>query len=343
MQRFQRILTNLLQLFRSPFTILLHHSLLPFRHLRSNAKMSPPTTTTIFSLPPELHLQILAYLPFSSHISLISTHPFFYSLLQDNALKAKRYYPATYPAVHILLKDYTLKITVRNGDIDYARIEVVDKIPKIDRFGKTTESLGPLIVASIPLSPKHGHKYDFYKRGEGGCDNSGLTGSILDDYWLWISHRTDLPETMDLKKLVVLLKVPEVVAKNDKAKARQSKDKRRYWSTEYPFRIARPDLMSSLTSTSNRTRPSSFFQTSGPPTEPATLREIIKFIIKKVIKDTGLKNEKEVKVTLRVCKLGGVEGYVGFTGTVTVVGGDNGGWGGWLTLKGSVLNLLGYR
>ncbi|KAK6348687.1 hypothetical protein TWF718_006474 [Orbilia javanica] len=320
MQHIQRILTQLLRFLKSPFTIT--YRLLRHRPFTTRASIMPQLqpATSIFSLPAELHFQILSYLPFSSHVALASTHPFFNSLLQDSILRSKRYYSATYPGIHILFKDYTLRVIIRNNDVNGAKVEVLQLQPETGRRGGG--GLKSVVVANLNLSAKRSlHHHHHYETGGKGKER---TGGILDDYWLWVPLKRDveIPENMDLKKLVILLQVITPVTA-----AKKEEDKRTYWSTEYPFRIARP---SDPTLPQPPSPPLSSLSSTKPPVEPATLKQMVTFIAKRVIRETGLKNEKEVRVTLRVCKLGGKEGYVGFTGEVEVEGPIRGSrWGRW--------------
>ncbi|KAF3174632.1 hypothetical protein TWF788_008651 [Orbilia oligospora] len=306
----------------------------------ANMSSSSPKSTPIFSLPAELHFQILSYLPFTSHISLSSTHPFFNTLLQDQILRSRRYYSATYPGIHILLKDYTIRLIIRNNDVKNAKVEVL----QLQKTRPTIRgSMKLVVVASLYFSTPHSppsssplSPSSYRKDSNSNTKKRINMTSILDDYWLWTPLKQNVPEipptNMDLKKLVVLLKIntPSIVP------AKKDEDKRTYWSTEYPFCIARPTNTTSSPSppapppprtTTTTTNPKHKRQlsnpTPSPPLEPATLKQILTFISKRVIKEKGLKNEKKVQITLRVCKLGGSEGYVGFTGEVDVEGGGS--------------------
>ncbi|KAF3312386.1 hypothetical protein TWF173_007187 [Orbilia oligospora] len=310
---------------------------------------SSPKSTPIFSLPAELHFQILSYLPFTSHISLSSTHPFFSTLLQDQILRSRRYYSATYPGIHILLKDYTIRLIIRNNDVKNAKVEVL-QLQKIRPTMRGSTKL--VVVASLYFSTPHSSPSSSsssssssplspssYRKDSNSNPKKGRINmtSILDDYWLWTPLKRNAPEVpptnMDLKKLVVLLKIntPSIIP------AKKDEDKRTYWSTEYPFCIARPTnttgspsppappprTTTTTTTTNSKHKRQLSNPTPSPPLEPATLKQILTFISKRVIKEKGLKNEKKVKITLRVCKLGGSEGYVGFTGEVDVEGGGS--------------------
>ncbi|KAK6519779.1 hypothetical protein TWF506_000075 [Arthrobotrys conoides] len=353
MQHIQHIIRQILHLLKQPFTFLSTFHLpftkspttmLPF--LPSRSGPAPPhttTSTTIFSLPPELHFQILSYLPFTSHIALSSTHPFFTSLLQDKILRSQRYYTATYPGIHLLLKDYTLRLIIRNNDVKNAKIEVLQVFHRIPNpvWKPTPKKFG--VLARLFFSTTSSPSPSGYQRGGGGGADKKkrIVGGILDDYWLWTSMKDDVevPLSMDLKKLVVLLKINSPLVPPPRKEG--DKDRRVYWSTEYPFRIARPTFSPTTTITNHTNSPSPSSPppqnkktpsnpTTSPPSEPATLKQILTFIAKRVIKEKGLKNEKEVRITLRVCKLGGEEGYVGFTGEVDVEGAvKGGGWGRW--------------
>ncbi|KAF3174927.1 hypothetical protein TWF225_002528 [Orbilia oligospora] len=306
----------------------------------ANMSSSSPKSTPIFSLPAELHFQILSYLPFTSHISLSSTHPFFGTLLQDQILRSSRYYSATYPGIHILLKDYTIRLIIRNNDVKNAKVEVL-QLQKTRPTMRGSTKL--VIVASLYFSTPHSPPSSpplspsSYRKDSNSNTKKGRINmtSILDDYWLWTPLKRNAPEipptNMDLKKLVVLLKIntPSIVP------AKKDEDKRTYWSTEYPFCIARPTNATgspsppappprtTTTTTNSKHKRQLSNPTPSPPLEPATLKQILTFISKRVIKEKGLKNEKKVKITLRVCKLGGSEGYVGFTGEVDVEDGGN--------------------
>ncbi|KAK6502044.1 hypothetical protein TWF481_009860 [Arthrobotrys musiformis] len=320
MQHIQRIITRLIILLRSPLIGTYNFLRAPFKP-RQTGTMAQ---TTIFSLPAELHFQILSYLPFSSHIALASTHQTFNSLLQDPLLRSQRYYCATFPGIHVLLKNYMLRVVVKNNDVKNAKVEILQL--------QTTGSMATLkhiVVATLPPSTLHQKEPLIGGIGKTRRKFAG-EGSILNDYWLYTPRGWDTQqETMDLRKLVVLLKVitPATIPKKDG-------DKRKYWSTEYPFRIARPGNPPSSTppnppSTNDR-RTKNILSPAAPPTEPATLQQMITFITKRAIKELGLSKEKEVSVALRVCKLGGTEGYVGFTGEIEVDGvSRSSGWRGW--------------